>query len=61
MYEINEKDRTCKKKPLKADFQPMEIPDSASLLGQAVVGSSSEPGQGLLVNTWVGDLPDKGG
>ncbi|XP_078131764.1 ependymin-2-like [Sander vitreus] len=61
MYEINDVDRTCKKKPLKADFQPMAIPKDASLLSQAVLGSSSGPGQGLLVNSWVGDLPDKSG
>lgn len=61
MYEINEHDRTCKKKPLKGDFHPMAIPKDASLLGQLVLGSSSEPGQGLLVNLWGGDLPDKAG
>ncbi|XP_030578399.1 ependymin-like [Archocentrus centrarchus] len=57
VYEINEKARTCKKSPLTAAFHPMEIPKNASLLGQAVVGSSSIPGEGLLVNTWIGDLP----
>ncbi|XP_068444095.1 ependymin-2-like [Clinocottus analis] len=61
MYEINDHDRTCVKKPLKVDFQPIAIPKDASLLAQVVLGSSSEPGQGLLVNTWVGDLPDKTG
>ncbi|XP_035004621.1 ependymin [Hippoglossus stenolepis] len=61
MYEINHKNRTCKKRPLKADFQPMRIPKTATLLGQAVLGSSSGPGQGLLINTWMGDLPDKQG
>lgn len=61
MYEISSDNRTCTKKPLKVQFQPMEIPQNASLLGQAVLGSSSGPGQGLLVNTWVGELPDKSG
>ncbi|XP_070785830.1 ependymin-1-like [Enoplosus armatus] len=61
MYEINEYDRTCKKMPLKVDFQPLGIPKNASLLGQAVLGSSSGPGEGLLVNTWTGDLPNKAG
>uniref|UniRef100_A0A3Q0SU02 Ependymin-like 1 n=1 Tax=Amphilophus citrinellus TaxID=61819 RepID=A0A3Q0SU02_AMPCI len=61
MYEINEKAHTCKKSPLKAAFHPMEIPKNASLLGQAVVGSSSRPGEGLLVNTWTGDLPGNTG
>ncbi|XP_028285560.1 ependymin-like 1 [Parambassis ranga] len=61
MYEINSTNRTCKKSPLKADFQPLAIPKDAALLGQVVVGSSSGPGEGLLVNTWGGDLPNKGG
>nr|ACQ58983.1 Ependymin precursor [Anoplopoma fimbria] len=59
MYEINNKNRTCCKKPLSADFHPMEIPRNASLLGQVVIGSSSGPGQGLLVNTWGGELQMK--
>ncbi|XP_054914554.1 ependymin-2-like [Poeciliopsis prolifica] len=61
MYEIHYHNRTCKKLPLKVAFYPLAIPKDATLLGQAVVGSSSGPGQGLLVNTWVGDLPDKSG
>lgn len=61
MYEIHEHNRTCKKKPLKADFQPMAIPKDATLVGQLVLGSSSGPGEGLLVNSWTGDLPDKTG
>ncbi|XP_044039040.1 ependymin-2-like [Siniperca chuatsi] len=61
MYDINEQNRTCKKRPLKVDFQPLGIPKNASLLGQVVLGSSSGPGEGLLVNTWTGDLPDKAG
>ncbi|KAI3376610.1 hypothetical protein L3Q82_017044 [Scortum barcoo] len=61
MYEINRHNRTCKKMPLKADFHPLAIPKDASLLGQAVVGSSSAPRQGLLVNSWVGEVPDNGG
>ncbi|XP_056883651.1 ependymin-like 1 [Takifugu flavidus] len=61
MYEINRKNKTCKKSPLKTDFQPMSVPKDASLLGQAILGSSSAPGQGLLVNTWMGDLPKTGG
>uniref|UniRef100_A0A3Q2Q245 Ependymin n=1 Tax=Fundulus heteroclitus TaxID=8078 RepID=A0A3Q2Q245_FUNHE len=61
MYEIHAHNRTCQKKPLKVEFHPMAVPKDASLLGQAVLGSSSGPGQGLLVNTWTGDLPDKSG
>ncbi|XP_061768736.1 ependymin-like 1 [Nerophis ophidion] len=61
MYEINNHDHTCKKRPLKVDFHPMAIPSNATLLGQAVLGSSSGPGQGILVNTWMGIIPKTGG
>ncbi|XP_041635628.1 ependymin-like [Cheilinus undulatus] len=59
MYDIKDHERTCTKSPLKVDFMPMAIPKDASLLGQIVLGSSSGPGQGLLVNAWTGDLPNK--
>lgn len=61
LYQIFDKNKTCTASPLKGDFVPISIPGGASLLGQAVLGSSSGPGQGLLVNTWVGDTPDVGG
>ncbi|XP_031707016.1 ependymin-like [Anarrhichthys ocellatus] len=61
MYKINYKNQTCCKKLLNADFHPMEIPRNASLLGEVVLGSSSGPGQGLLVNTWWGELQMKKG
>ncbi|XP_077598103.1 ependymin-like 1 isoform X1 [Stigmatopora nigra] len=60
MYEINQQDVTCKKRALRADFHPMAVPRNASLMGQAVLGSSSGPGQGVLVDTWTGQLPDNG-
>lgn len=60
MYEINDKAKTCQKKPLKAGFQPLKIPDEAQFIGQFVLGSSSGPGEGLLINSWAGDIP-KGG
>uniref|UniRef100_A0A8C7YDE6 Uncharacterized protein n=1 Tax=Oryzias sinensis TaxID=183150 RepID=A0A8C7YDE6_9TELE len=61
MYEIDDAKRTCKKSPLKADFQPLKIPQNAFRISQTQVGSSSVPGQGLLVNNWSGKLPDKSG
>ncbi|KAM9335450.1 ependymin-like [Symphorus nematophorus] len=61
MYKINYKNRTCCKKPLSTDFHPLAIPLSASLLAQVVLGSSSGPGQGVLVNTWYGEVPMKKG
>ncbi|CAJ1086632.1 ependymin-like [Xyrichtys novacula] len=61
IYQIFHKNKTCIISPLEGDFVPFAIPDEANLLGQAIVGSSSGPGQGLLVNTWIGDLPNKEG
>ncbi|XP_040038180.1 ependymin-like 1 [Gasterosteus aculeatus] len=61
MYKINWKNQTCCKKPLNADFHPLEIPRNASLLGQVVLGGSSGPGQGVLVNSWGGELKMKKG
>ncbi|XP_066516151.1 ependymin-2-like [Hoplias malabaricus] len=61
MYEINTENETCVKKELKGTFHPMEIPDDATLLGQVVLGSLSEPGEGLLVNSWTGDIPEAQG
>ncbi|KAG9340136.1 hypothetical protein JZ751_021855 [Albula glossodonta] len=61
MYEISHRNRTCKKMPLKAPFQAIEIPHDATLQAQVIIGSSSGPGQGLLVNNWMGKLPEKKG
>ena len=60
MFFIDKKNRNCTKRALKGDFQPMQVPQDAQLLGQAVLGSSSGPGEGLLVNTWVGNSPETG-
>ncbi|XP_022061891.2 ependymin-like [Acanthochromis polyacanthus] len=61
MYEIADKERTCTKQALHAKFHPWQVPKDATLVGPAILGSSSSPGEGLLVNTWTGDLPDKTG
>uniref|UniRef100_A0A673ABV6 Ependymin-like 1 n=1 Tax=Sphaeramia orbicularis TaxID=375764 RepID=A0A673ABV6_9TELE len=58
MYEIHDHDKTCEKKPLKADFFVLGVPKNSSFVGQAVVGTSSAPGAGLLVNTWTGEMPE---
>ncbi|XP_036403977.1 ependymin-like [Megalops cyprinoides] len=58
LYEINWQNHTCTKKALKDHFQPMEVPKNATLLGQVILGSSSGFGQGLLVNTWSGEVPE---
>ncbi|KAI4892334.1 hypothetical protein NFI96_019725 [Prochilodus magdalenae] len=59
MYKINNENQTCSKQKLTGPFQPMEIPDDSTLLGQVVLGSFSEPGEGLLVNSWSGKTPTK--
>ncbi|KAM3857841.1 ependymin-like [Diretmus argenteus] len=61
MYEIDEKEKKCRKTAFKTDFQPWAVPKDATLLGQAILGSSSGPGMGLLVNTWWGKLPNNTG
>lgn len=43
------------------DFHPLAIPQNASLLAQVVLGSSSGPGQGVLVNTWAGEQQTRKG
>ncbi|XP_041635379.1 ependymin-like [Cheilinus undulatus] len=60
MYNINDQNRTCTKLPVQGDFHPMGVPKDASLLGQVVLGSSSGPGEGLMVNTWLENFPDGG-
>ncbi|XP_016408748.1 ependymin-2-like [Sinocyclocheilus rhinocerous] len=57
VYIIDHRNRTCQKNPL----HPLHIPHNASLQSQVVLGGSSAPGEGLLVNTWTGDVPETGG
>ncbi|KAG5844162.1 hypothetical protein ANANG_G00158590 [Anguilla anguilla] len=59
VYHISYRNQTCKKRALKVRFQPMEVPHNATLQAQIIIGSSSGPGQGLLVNNWVGEIPEK--
>ncbi|XP_041634692.1 ependymin-like [Cheilinus undulatus] len=61
LYKINYRNQTCCKKALSMEFHPLEIPESANLLAQEVVGSSSGPFQGVLVNTWAGEMQLKKG
>ncbi|XP_036380287.1 ependymin [Megalops cyprinoides] len=61
MYEISYRNHSCKKRALKAPFQPIQIPRDAELQAQVIVGSSSGPGQGLLVNNWIGEVPETEG
>nr|WAJ59516.1 epdl2 protein [Brevimyrus niger] len=58
-YEISYRNQTCKKTPLKTPFTPIEIPPDAKLEAQVVLGSSSAPGMGVLVNSWTGAVPEQ--
>uniref|UniRef100_A0A669ELY5 Ependymin-like 1 n=1 Tax=Oreochromis niloticus TaxID=8128 RepID=A0A669ELY5_ORENI len=57
-YEIDWSKLSCKKLPLDASFIPMQVPSDATLVGQAIVGSSSAWGMGILTNTWSGKLSE---
>ncbi|CAL1601768.1 unnamed protein product [Knipowitschia caucasica] len=57
-YEINSNRFTCKKRRLDDAFIPIHVPSDAKHMGQAILGSSSSWGMGVLVNTWYGSLPD---
>ncbi|XP_049576154.1 ependymin-like [Syngnathus scovelli] len=59
-YEIDWSKLSCKKRRLSTDFIPMQVPDDANWMGQAILGSSSSWGMGVLVNNWYGDLPGNG-
>ncbi|XP_051566252.1 ependymin-like [Myxocyprinus asiaticus] len=61
VYSINMRNKTCQKNPLQTAFHPLKIPRNASLLAQVVLGGSSGPGEGLLVNTWTGVVPETQG
>uniref|UniRef100_A0A8C1T7V1 Ependymin-like 1 n=1 Tax=Cyprinus carpio TaxID=7962 RepID=A0A8C1T7V1_CYPCA len=61
VYTIDDRNRTCQKNPLKVPFHPLHIPHNASLQSQVVLGGSSACNEGLLVNTWTGDVPEIGG
>ncbi|CAI5672302.1 unnamed protein product [Oreochromis niloticus] len=61
MYKINNKNRTCTKQRLSPDFHPLAVPRNATLMGQVVLGASSGPGQGVLVNSWYGEQKMKTG
>ncbi|XP_030018328.1 ependymin-like [Sphaeramia orbicularis] len=61
MYKIDRANQTCIKRKLCREFHPLQVPDNATLLGQAILGASSGIGQGLLVNTWTGQVKMKQG
>uniref|UniRef100_A0A671NE97 Ependymin-like 2 n=1 Tax=Sinocyclocheilus anshuiensis TaxID=1608454 RepID=A0A671NE97_9TELE len=57
-YEIHYHNQTCIKTALKEPFRHIGVPHDAHFLNQMVLGSSSIPGQGLLVNNWNGTVEE---
>ncbi len=55
-YEIHYHNQTCIKTALKEPFRHIGVPHDAHFLNRMVLGSSSLPGQGLLVNNWNGTV-----
>ncbi|TRY58440.1 hypothetical protein DNTS_002063 [Danionella cerebrum] len=53
-YEIHYHNKTCTKEAFKAEFRHIGVPHNANFMAQMVLGSSSIPSQGLLVNNWNG-------
>ncbi|XP_026090398.1 ependymin-like [Carassius auratus] len=57
-YKIHYHNQTCIKTALKEPFRHIGVPHDAHFLHQMVLGSSSLPGQGLLVNNWNGTVEE---
>ncbi|KAG9265740.1 ependymin-like [Astyanax mexicanus] len=57
-YEIHYHNKSCVKTPFDAQFNPIQIPHDAHHQAQFVLGSLSAPAEGLLVNSWVGYIPE---
>ncbi|RXM94416.1 Mammalian ependymin-related protein 1 [Acipenser ruthenus] len=57
LYKISFHNKTCERLPLSVPFRPLEVPQDASFGGQLIIGGSSKPGEGLLVNLWKGTDP----
>ncbi|XP_062864828.1 ependymin-like 1 [Trichomycterus rosablanca] len=58
IFVIDEAKQTCEKQKLTGSFQPMQIPSDAKFWAQVVLGSLAGPGQGLLANSWIGEIPE---
>ncbi|XP_067085262.1 ependymin [Osmerus mordax] len=56
-YEIYHHNKTCTKAPFKVKWFPIEVPGDASFQKQFVMGSLSDVREGLLINSWTGQLP----
>ncbi|KAL0993945.1 hypothetical protein UPYG_G00115900 [Umbra pygmaea] len=57
-FEIFRHNQTCTKVHFKDHWKPIEIPRDAKFLSQMIIGSFSEPGDGLLVNNWSGKVEE---
>ncbi|XP_066574953.1 ependymin [Amia ocellicauda] len=60
-YRIFYQNQTCVRSALDTPFRPLEVPPDAQFLNQLVFGGSSRPGEGVLVNQWMGKVPETQG
>uniref|UniRef100_A0A3P8X0L2 Ependymin-1-like n=1 Tax=Cynoglossus semilaevis TaxID=244447 RepID=A0A3P8X0L2_CYNSE len=60
LYEIDSKNQSCEKKALQCTLHPLDVPDDAHFISMLNLGSPSIEGEGMKVNVWTGDLPEKG-
>ncbi|XP_066574034.1 ependymin [Amia ocellicauda] len=60
-YRIFYQNQTCVQSALDTPFRPLEVPPDAQFLNQLVFGGSSQPGEGVLVNQWMGKVPETQG
>nr|XP_014339930.1 PREDICTED: ependymin-like [Latimeria chalumnae] len=61
MYTINQETKSCSKTRLETPFKKIEVPKDAEFVSQLVIGGSSDPREGLLVNIWKGTEREFGG
>ena len=54
-YSINLVTKACIVYDLKDSFRPIHIPENATFEGEFYLGTSSIAGDGILVESWVGN------
>jgi len=61
MFIYNLDTKECKRIKTDYPWQPMEIPEEATYVGDGYAGSAGVPQGGLLVQTWSGHRSEQGG
>jgi len=59
-YHINLKDNSCKSKAIPDDehFRRIGVPESATFIAEAEIGSNAERNAGVLIHLWVDQFTD---